>query len=251
MDKLLLNIFATILAFVCVIFAIANSAIKNNKFICNRYILNTYLYIILTLNIIALQVLLMKYNNINFNPNLLIVIAIFIVTIGCIIALHGISPMQMVLKHSVWILFILLMGLMFYPMYLIYSKQQGLIMSTILTTLILFFGLSLVAYLKPDLISLSWGPVLFVLLCSGIVMEIVMILLSKDYGSKDYGSKRFKIMSYFFIGLFMMYILYDTKRLQINAKNCIVADYIIESLKLFLDIWNIFIRLLSLKGGNK
>ena len=43
MDKLLLNIFASLLAFVCVIFAIANSAIKYRKFICNRYILNTYL----------------------------------------------------------------------------------------------------------------------------------------------------------------------------------------------------------------
>ena len=248
MDKLLLNIFASLLAFVCVIFAIANSAIKNRKFICNRYILNTYLYIILTLNIIALQVLLMKYYKINFNPNLLIVIAIFILTIGCILALHRISPKQMILKHGVWLLFVLLMGVMFYPMYLIYSKQQGLIMSSILTTLILFFGLSLVAYLKPELISLSWGPVLFVLLCSGIVMELVISLLS----SKDYiTTKSFKIMSYFFIGLFMVYILYDTKRLQINAKNCIVADYISESLKLFLDIWNIFIRLLSLNGGNK
>lgn len=248
MDKLLLNIFASLLAFVCVIFAIANSAIKNRKFICNRYILNTYLYIILTLNIIALQILIMKYYKVKFNPNILLVIAIFILTIGCIIALHGISPKQMILKHGVWLLFILLMGLMFYPMYLIYSKQQGLIMSSILTTLILFFGLSLVAYLKPELISLSWGPVLFVLLCSGIVMELVMRLFS----SKDYiTTKSFKIMSYFFIGLFMVYILYDTKRLQINAKKCVVADYISESLKLFLDIWNIFIRLLSLKGGNK
>jgi FtsH-binding integral membrane protein len=248
MDTLLLNIFASLLAFVCVIFAIANSAIKNSKFICNRYILNTYLYIILTLNIIAIQVLIMKYYKVNFNPNLLIVIAIIILTIGCIIALHGISPKQMILKHGVWLLFVLLMGLMFYPMYLIYSKQQGLIMSTILTTLILFFGLSLVAFFKPELISLSWGPVLFVLLCSGIVMELVIRLFS----SKDYiTTKSFKIMSYFFIGLFMVYILYDTKRLQINAKNCVVADYISESLKLFLDIWNIFIRLLSLKGGNK
>jgi FtsH-binding integral membrane protein len=248
MDKLLLNIFASLLAFVCVIFAIANSAIKNRKFICNRYILNTYLYIILTLNIIALQVLLMKYYKVKFNPNILLFIGIFILTIGCIIALHGISPKQMILKHGVWLLLVLLMGLMFYPMYLIYSKQQGLIMSTILTTLILFFGLSLVAFLKPELISLSWGPVLFVLLCSGIVMELVMRLFS----SKDYiTTKSFKIMSYFFIGLFMVYILYDTKRLQINAKNCVVADYISESLKLFLDIWNIFIRLLSLKGGNK
>ena len=44
----------------------------------------------------------------------------------------------------------------------------------------------------------------------------------------------------------MLFILYDTKRLQINAKNCVIADYISESVKLFLDIWNIFIRLLSL-----
>ena len=248
MDKLLLNIFATILLFVSTLFAIVNSAIKNKKFICNRYILNTYLYIILTLNIIAIQVLLMKYNKVNFNPNLLLVIGIFILTIVCIITLHRISPKQMILKHSVWILFILLMGLMFYPMYLIYSKQQGLIMSTILTTLILFFGLSLLAYLKPDLISLSLGPVLFVLLSSGVIMELVMLfILPKNYVSK----KGFKLMSYFFIGLFMMYVLYDTKRLQINAKNCIVADYISESLKLFLDIWNIFIRLLSLNRSNK
>ena len=245
MDKLLLYIFSSLLVFVCVIFAIANSAIKNSKFICNRYILNTYLYIILTLNIIALQVLIMKYYKTKFNPNILIIIAIFILTIGCIIALHGISPTQMILKHCVWLLFVLLMGIMFYPMYLIYSKQQGLIMSSILTTLILFVGLSLVAYLKPELISLSLGPVLFVLLCSGIVMELLMILLS----SKDYiTTKWFKIISYFFISMFMVYILYDTKRLQINAKKCIVADYISESLKLFLDIWNIFIRILSLSG---
>ena len=248
MDKLLLNIFATILLFVSTLFAIVNSAIKNKKFICNRYILNTYLYIILTLNIIALQVLLMKYNKVNFNPNLLLVIGIFILTIVCIITLHRISPKQMILKHSVWILFILLMGLMFYPMYLIYSNQQGLIMSTILTTLILFVGLSLLAYLNPNLISLSLGPVLFVLLSSGVIMELVMLfILPKNYVSK----KGFKLMSYFFIGLFMMYVLYDTKRLQINAKNCIVADYISESLKLFLDIWNIFIRLLSLNRSNK
>ena len=123
MDKLLLYIFSSLLVFVCVIFAIANSAIKNSKFICNRYILNTYLYIILTLNIIALQILIMKYYKFKFNPNILLVIAIFILTIGCIIALHGISPKQMILKHGVWLLFVLLIGLMFYPMYLIILRQ--------------------------------------------------------------------------------------------------------------------------------
>ena len=34
----------------------------------------------------------------------------------------------------------------------------------------------------------------------------------------------------------MGFILYDTKMLQIRAKECVNADYIQESLNLFLDI---------------
>ena len=244
MDKLLLQIFATLLVFIGVVFGIANSAIKDKKFICNRYILNTYLYIILTINIIALQVLIMRYFNIDFNVNYFIIIGIFLLIVACIIALNKIDPRKIILKHFVWLIFILLFGLLFYPMYLVYSNYKGVILSAILTTLLLFIGLSLVAYLKPELISLSWGPILFVFLGMGILMELLMFVVFKNYNS----SKWVRIMSYFFIGLFMIYILYDTKRLQINAKQCIVADYISESLSLFLDIWNVFVRLLSLSG---
>ena len=56
----------------------------------------------------------------------------------------------------------------------------------------------------------------------------------------------FRGISYFVILIFMGFILYDTKRLQINAKECVKADYIRESLKLFLDILNIFVRLVGL-----
>ena len=241
MNKLLLQIFVGILIFVCVIFGIANSAIRNKKFVCNRYILNTYLYIILTLNIIALQMLIMEYNKIDFQPNLLLFIGIFILTIGCIIAMHKISPLQIILKHSVWILFIILIGLIFYPMYSLYTNQKGLIMSAILTTVLLFIGLSAIAYLKPEFISLSWGPVLLVLLVGVIIVELLALAFAGDNTSTI-----FKYSSYFVIGLFMLFILYDTKRLQINAKNCVIADYISESVKLFLDIWNIFVRILSL-----
>ena len=241
MNKLLLQIFVGILIFVSVIFGIANSAIRNKKFVCNRYILNTYLYIILTLNIIALQMLIMEYNKLDFQPNFLVFIGIFILTIGCIIAMHKISPLQIVLKHSVWILFIILMGLIFYPMYSLYINQKGLIMSAILTTVLLFIGLSAIAYLKPEFISLSWGPVLLVLLVGVIIVELLALAFAGNNTSTI-----FKYSSYFVIGLFMLFILYDTKRLQINAKNCVIADYISESVKLFLDIWNIFVRILSL-----
>ena len=245
MNKLLLQIFSVLLIFVSLIFGIANSAIKDKKFICNRYILNTYLYIILTFIIIALQVLIMEYNKIKFNPNMILYVGIFILSLICVIGISVIKAENMILKHSVWLSFIILMSLMFYPMYMLYSKQKGLIMSAILTTLILFLGLSFVAYLRPDLISLSWGPVLFVILIGGILTELLMMFFVT--GNK---SNSLKYMSYFFIVLFMLYILYDTKRLQVNAKNCVKADYVSESFNLFLDIWNIFIRILSLKGSN-
>ena len=75
----------------------------------------------------------------------------------------------------------------------------------------------------------------------------MMFLVSENETSK---SNMKKYMTYFFIVLFMLYILYDTKRLQVNAKKCIKADYISESFNLFLDIWNLFIRILSAKGNN-
>jgi len=72
---------------------------------------------------------------------------------------------------------------------------------------------------------------------------VLMLIFNKGYTTS---SKWFRLISYFVVGIFMIFILYDTKRLQINATKCVVADYISESLKLFLDIWNIFVRLLSL-----
>lgn len=248
MNKILLQIFSVLLIFVCVIFGIANSAIKDTKFVCNRYILNTYLYIILTFNIIALQVLLMEYGKVTFNPSMLVFFGIFILTLLGVFGLTRITADNMILKHIVWLGVIILMSLVFYPMYKLYSKQKGLMMSTILITLLLLLGLSIFAFLKPDLISLSWGPVLFIILLGGIVTELVMMfLVSDNEGSK---SNIKKYMTYFFIVLFMLYILYDTKRLQVNAKKCIKADYISESFNLFLDIWNLFIRILSAKGNN-
>ncbi len=110
----------------------------------------------------------------------------------------------------------------------------------------MFIILSCIAYLKPEYISLKLGPILLVLLIAGIFVELFSLLLFRNSIVKGNRPPLFKVMSYIFIVLFMLFILYDTKRLQINAKNCINADYIKESLGLFLDIFNIFVRLLSL-----
>jgi len=185
----------------------------------------------------------MEYKNVLFQPNLLLFFGVFILILISIVAMHKISPKQIVIKHIVWLMFIILMGLLFYPMYSLYTHRKCYIASTMLTTILLFIGLSAVAYIRPDLISLSWGPVLLASLIGVIVLEVLMLIFNKGYTTS---SKWFRLISYFVVGIFMIFILYDTKRLQINATKCVVADYISESLKLFLDIWNIFVRLLSL-----
>ena len=75
-------------------------------------------------------------------------------------------------------------------------------------------------------------------------MEVTLLIVYR----KDYSKIQnvFRATSYFVIFLFIGFILYDTKMLQIRAKECVKADYLNESLKLFLDIFNIFVRVLGL-----
>ena len=113
MKQSLIQIFVALLVFILIIFGILNNAIKDGRFVCNRYILNTYLYVILAFNIIAIQMLLMDYNNITFRPSFMLFIGIFIITIACIFIMHSITPDKLILKHCVWLIFMLLLGLNF------------------------------------------------------------------------------------------------------------------------------------------
>ena len=240
----MIGIFVALLLVVILGFSIMMSAIKNKQFVCNRYILNTYLYVILSFVLLGLQVLSMEKLNVKlYSMSLLSFFLIFALTIGCISIIHILDPKKIILKHLVWALFIFLIGLLFYPLFIIYSKYKNHMMNTILTTILIFLVLSIVAFVKPELISFKLGPILFILLLTGIIFE----LLTLFFADKN-RSMLLRGVSYFFIVVFMFYILYDTKRLQINAKNCVIADYIRESLGLFLDIYNIFIRLLTLRS---
>ena len=242
--KSLLSVFGSLLVFVIVAFSIAINSFKDGKFTCNKYTLNTYLYIILTFNIIAILCLVLEHNNIQYKINLWQLLAIFLVTIALLITLHFINVDKIVLKHIVWALFVLGIGLIFYPMYNSLT-DKSVVLSAAFTTIMLTIGLSIIAYIKPNWISLSAGPILFVLLVGGLIMEISLLIIYRKNYSKI--SNIFRATSYFFIAIFMGYILYDTKMLQIRAKECVKADYIQESLHLFLDILNIFVRMIALR----
>ena len=151
-----------------------------------------------------------------------------------------------VLKHVLWLGFLLVLSMLFYPMYSHFTDNK-IIVSAIITTLALVLLLSIVAFKKPELISLTWGPVLFTLLVTVIIFEIATMILVPRLRFNP-NSYLYKGVSYFVILLFIFYILYDTKMMTIRAKKCNNnADYINESLHLFLDIFNIFVRILSLQ----
>ena len=244
MNKILISLLSVLLVFCVLVYSIAINSFKNSKFTCNKYLLNTYLYILLTFNILAIMMLSMEYKNVNFRPSLTIFFIIFLLSLGCIFAIHAIDSEQVLLKHLVWLTFVIFIGLIFYPMYSSIPDKK-IIISALITTLSLVLVLSAFAYAKPEYISLSWGPVLLFLLIGVIIFELITLIIMGYTNS--YNSMLLRGISYFVIFLFMGFILYDTKRLQINAKECVKADYIKESLSLFLDIFNIFVRILGLK----
>ena len=240
----LLPVFLSLLILVMVSFSIALNSFEKGQFTCNRYILNTYLYIILTFNIIAVQCLSLEYNNVNYVLNLWQHLAVLLILIGVIIILRFVSAKNVITKHLAWLLLIILLGFVFYPLYN-FTEDKNIILSAALTTILITVILSAVAFLKPESISFSLGPILLFMLIAVIIMEVSLLIIYRN----DYSSitNILRGVSYLVIFIFVGFILYDTKMLQIRAKQCKNnADYINESLHIFLDMFNIFVRLIGL-----
>jgi FtsH-binding integral membrane protein len=240
MEEFLLKIFFLLLTFVITSFFIYKKAYANDRLTCNNYILNTYLYIILSIIIVSIIVLLIEkktlYNGSNIKYVSKYFWIIFIFTIVFLFLTMIIDPRKTIIKHLSWLGFICLIGITMFPIY-IFTKMNNVFLKTLITTLIIVIGLTGVAFYKPELISLSWGPILITILFIGIIMRLLNIFLNKDNVSQNKWSY---ILSYGFVILFSFLLLYDTKKLQVNAKKCIIPDYINESIGIFLDIINLF-----------
>ena len=91
------------------------------------------------------------------------------------------------------------------------------------------------AFTFPQLIRNSWGLYLFIGLSGLIIARLIEMVMG--YKQK---SKYSRIMSYVSIVIFSLYIMYDTKKIIVNADNCVNPDYINESINLFLDTLNLF-----------
>jgi FtsH-binding integral membrane protein len=262
-----LNImFITSAILVSTILGISQLSFNKGVFTCDSYVLNTYLYVNLCIMFMALVVQLLTYYKYSIFENLaakngfLFFFSFAILSIGSIIGIHLTNAKNVATKHLFWLIFILSTSITFQPLHrlLMSSGNGGVIVSALLNTLILVCVLTLIAFKRPDFISVSWGPVLFFALLGVVLVEITAML------TNSYNSKFHRIINYIVIMIFIGYLLYDTKMLQIRSKKCLETceykpgfrwdgsepcvqpDYIKESVNIFLDIYNLFIRILGL-----
>ena len=233
----------TVVTLITIILAFIFSIDKlKGTFTCNKYILNTYLYIILTFLLLSLGIQLI--NKTKFMLTSPIFFGTFLLLLGLIFFMNSIkvnTPTNMVIKHLLWLLFISCFALQLSVIFKNPNNKE-VITRAFLTTGLIVTILTVIAFIKPEWISFSWGKVLFFLLLSAIIMELLSLFFFKNYKQSTFR----KIFTYFVIAIFVGFILYDTKMMQVRAKSCKVADYIKESLSLFLDILNLFLRILSL-----
>jgi|TARA_B110001469_G_C9571831_1_gene283514 FtsH-binding integral membrane protein len=243
MNKDLVPVYGLLAVFGVLIVKIFNTSFKGGKFTCDKYILNTYLYILLSLVIISLQNIILEQKNVGLDmifgnfKGWIGLILLLVIIIGLLIFLMSVNPQNVLLKHSIWLLFILALGFLAYPTYL-KTINENTVVATIMSTIGILIIFTIVAFLKPEWISLSWGPTLLFLLMGGLVGELCFYFFNRNSNKKH----NRKMFAYFFIFLFTLFILYDTKKIQVNAKTCKEAtvDYINESLGIVLDALNLF-----------
>ena len=97
--------------------------------------------------------------------------------------LRFVSAKNLITKHLAWLLLILLLGFVFYPLYN-FTEDKNIILSAALTTILITLILSALAFWKPESISFSLGPILLFMLIAVIIMEVsLLIIYRNDYNS--------------------------------------------------------------------
>lgn len=220
-------------------FIIYKNAFKNGKPQCNHFIRNVYLYLALTIVLCALFVQFYNYLfDIKYVQRYLLFS--FVVTIISIIILSTrpiFSKTGYILNHIVWLIFVASISFSLYPYYS-YNVKNAMIMTTII-----FLLMTSIVGIIPNLIKQTYKKMMI-----GLLFALIAIIISELYlfFTNQYTAFLHKIISYIVVVLFSLFIVYDTSRLYHYADKCIHSpNYPLLSTNLFLDVLNIFVRLVQ------
>jgi FtsH-binding integral membrane protein len=242
-----------LIAILFILFAlIYKSAYKNGSPTCSRFILNTYLYVFsgivytLLVGIIISQKLFennfFNLKNLPQYSQLFIYLFILFLIFYLTSRIYTIPVEQTFNKHFYFILYLTIVGIMFWPVAFLYKIAPVKIITQIM---IIFFGIivvaSFIAVKFPEYVSKLLFPSMLVLF--GLIFYY---LFYNYFGLEKYLNYRTSIVVS--IILFSIFISYDTHILLQRQYECVEgrADYVKYSLQLYVDFINLLTNLLQL-----
>ena len=138
------------------------------------------------------------------------------------------------------------LGLTGAPLFSMAAAISPSIMPTAIgLTTAIFGGASLAAYNMPKGKMLGYGGVLGGALLGLIGLQLVGILSALIMGPNALSLMLFKADTYLGIGLFSIFIAYDT-HVAIKSYELGEADHIGNSIQFLLDFWNILVRIVHI-----
>lgn len=226
-----------ILLSLVLLFMIYKNAFQKGKPHCNHFVRNVYLYLALTI-VLCAGFVKFYHSLLDIKQVKKYLLLSFVVTILSIIILATrpiFSKSGYILNHIVWLIFIASISFSLYPYYN-YNVKSAMMMTTII-----FLLMTSIVEIIPNLIKQTYKKMMM-----GLLFALIAIIISELYlfFTNQYSAFLYKIISYIVIVVFSLFIIYDTSRLYHYAKQCIHSpNYPLLSTNLFLDVLNIFVRL--------
>jgi FtsH-binding integral membrane protein len=178
--------------------------------------------------------------------NLALYILITLVIFVLLFAIMFLKPSP--LKYALFIAFTALLGASLEPL-VAQLKQKGLLLEVLLTTIGIFLTMALVGFADKDSF-LGLGVYLFAGLIGIIFAQLLLFLLVGlgKISPATFAADRKPILL-IAMAIFAFFTAYDVQILKRHARECtMTADYINESLGLYLDLINLFTSFGGLKG---
>jgi len=163
---------------------------------------------------------------------------IFLLTFAILFALMFLKPSP--IKYVLFIAFTLLLGTTLEPL-VAQLKQKGLLLEVLLTALGIFLFMALVGFADKGNF-LGFGPYLLAALFGIILAQLLLFLLTAigKISATTFAANR-KVILLIAMAVFACFTAYDVQILKRHARECRgKADYINESIGLYLDLLNLF-----------
>lgn len=195
------------------------------------YVTNLYGYLALSIILLSLSIIIMNLNRMKMNSS--VVFLSFILGIVCMFGSGFVK--NSLFRHSFWIVFIVCMSIILYPVYK-KTEKDGSLLKVLSIVFILFVSISIYVYTSGNRGKfLTLGKYLTFVLFMLILFQILDLILFEPSNSKS------KVYGIIVVILFSAFVLYETDLILTRAKQLsIKPNYPFESIGLFLDILNLF-----------